>query len=66
LHLVKAGTAHTGSKLGLGTFVDHDATLTVVVVAALTNILGEIPCQLAGKTHALLYKTLRTFYAGFS
>jgi hypothetical protein len=52
LHLVKAGTAHAGSKLGLGTFVDHDAALTVVVVAALTNILGEIPCQLAGKTHA--------------
>jgi hypothetical protein len=47
-------------------FVDHDAAVTVVVVAALTNILGEIPCQLGGKSHAPLYKTLRTFYAGFS
>jgi hypothetical protein len=52
LHLVKNGTTHTGSKLGLRTFVDQDAALTVVVVAALTNILGEIPCQLGGKTHA--------------
>ena len=52
LHLVKAGTAHTGSKLGLGTFVDRDAALTVVVVAALPNILGEIRCQLGGETHA--------------
>jgi hypothetical protein len=65
LHLVKTGTTHAGSKLGLRTFVDHDAALTVVVVAALTNILGEIPCQLGGKTHAPLYKTLRIFYAGF-
>jgi hypothetical protein len=60
------GTTHAGSELGLRTFVDHDAALTVVVVAALTNILGEIPCQLGGKTHASLYKTLRIFYAGFS
>ena len=52
LHLVKARTVHAGSKLGLGTFVDHDAALTVVVVAALPNILGEIRCQLGGKTHA--------------
>jgi hypothetical protein len=66
LHLVKTGTTHAGSKLGLRTFVDHDAAFTVVVVAALTNILSEIPCQLGGKTHAPLYKTLRIFYAGFS
>src|SRR5271169_2061608 len=52
LHFVKAETAHAGSKLGLRTFVDHDAALTVVVVAALPNILGEIRCQLGGKTHA--------------
>ncbi len=52
LHLVKARTTHAGSKLGLGTFLDHDAALAVVVVAALPNILGETRCQLGGKTHA--------------
>jgi hypothetical protein len=66
LHFVKTGTTHVGGKLGLRTFVDHDAALTVVVVVALTNILGEIPYQLGGKTHASLYKTPRTLYAGFS
>jgi len=66
LHLVKTGTTHAGSKLGLRTFVDHDAALTVVVVAALTNILGEIPCQLGERLMPPLYKTLRIFYAGFS
>src|SRR5262249_18641954 len=65
LHVVKARTTHAGSKLGLGTFVDHDAALTVVVVAALPNILGETRCQLGGKTHAPTLQTLRIFYAGF-
>src|SRR5260370_37096215 len=51
LHLVKARTTHAGSKLGLGTFVDRDAAPTVVVIAALPNILGETRCQLGGKTH---------------
>jgi hypothetical protein len=51
LHLVKARTTHAGRKLGLGTFVDRDAAPTVVVIAALPNILGETRCQLGGKTH---------------
>ena len=47
-----SGGPRVNITLGLGTFVDHDAALTVVAVAAFANILGEIRRQLGGKTHA--------------
>src|SRR4029077_5069491 len=65
LHLVQAGTTHAGSKLGLGTFLDHNAAPAVVVVAALPNILGETRCQLGGKTHAPTLQNSQDILCGF-
>src|SRR5260370_40731679 len=65
LHLVKARTARAVSKLELGTFVDHDAALTVIIVAALPNILREIRCQLGGKPHAPALQNSQAILCGF-